>query len=357
MPLTISVPDTLRKAVESASGGKVTVLYTAKGQPSYMAVIPRFTVQSIDASLGTGTHPMFIVGGVEKNNRFIGMYPGVIRNGELLSLPGEAPAANQSHDSFVSLARASGAGWGLMNNADWAGIALTCWKNGTQPRGNTNNGRSSDLVAERGVDSVTGLLAASSGTATTSTRGGSGPASWRHDATAFGIADLCGNVWEWAPGMRLNAGEINIITNNDAAIVDTNMAVNSAAWKAIDGATGALVSPGTAGTVKLGNAASGTADWTIYRNSGSTFEGMVNSTGANPVGTTALQLLKQLLLYPVISSGLGADTLTFNTGGEVLPVRGGSWSVGAGAGVAALHLTVARGGADAGIGARPAFVL
>ena len=30
MPLTINVPDTLRKSVEAASAGKNTVLYTAK---------------------------------------------------------------------------------------------------------------------------------------------------------------------------------------------------------------------------------------------------------------------------------------------------------------------------------------
>lgn len=357
MALTINIPNTLRAAVESASGGRCTVLYTAKNQPCYMAVIPKFTVQSIDASLGSGTHPMFVVGGVDKAYRFIGMYPGVIRNGELLSLPGEAPGHSQNHDQFVTLARANGAGWGLMNNADWAGIMLTCWKNGTQPRGNTDYGRSSDLPAERGVDSATGYLAATTGTATGSTRGGSGPASWRHDATAFGIADLCGNVCEWSPGMRLNAGEINIITGNDAALNATDMAVGSAAWKAIDGATGALVAPGTAGTVKLGDTGSGTADWTIYSGNGAAFQSAVNSTGANPVGATALQLLKQHGLFPVASSGLGGDSYWMDITGERLPFRGGGWYDGASCGVAALYLVLARSAAYPDIGARPAFVI
>ena len=55
MALTISVPDTLRKSVEAASQGK-TPCSTRQNQPCYMVVIPKFTVQSIDASLGTGTH-------------------------------------------------------------------------------------------------------------------------------------------------------------------------------------------------------------------------------------------------------------------------------------------------------------
>ena len=354
MPLTISVQDTLRKSVEAATQGRVTVLYTAKGQPSYMAVIPKFAVETIDAGLGTGTHPMFVVGGVEKDYRYIGLYPGVIKNGELISLPGEDPTNSQDFDTFLSTARANGSGWGLMTNADWGGIALTCWKNGTQPNGNTDYGRSSDAPSERGVDTVTGVLAATSGTATTRTRTGSGPTSWRHDATALGIADLCGNVWEWAPGMRLNAGEINVIADNDAAQNATDMAAGSAAWKAIDGATGALVAPGTAGTVKYATA--GTADYTLVRASGSSFEGMTNPGAVNPVGATALQLLKRLGLYPVAASGLRSDAVYMDVTAERLPIRGGSWGNGGSAGVFALLLDYARSQVNASIGARPAFV-
>lgn len=353
MPLTISVTDVLRKSVEAASGGKVTVMYTAKGQPSFMAVIPKFTIESIDPAMGTGTHPMFVVGGVDKSYRYIGLYPGVIRNGELLSLPGEDPANSINFDTALATARANGAGWGLMTNADWAGIGQTCWKNGTQPRGNTDYGRSSDLASERAVDAATGLLAAATGTATSRTRTGSGPATWRHDLTAFGIADLCGNVWEWSPGMRINAGEINIIAGNDAALNATDMGASSAAWKAIAGATGALVTPGTAGTVKY--ATSGTADYTLVRASGLSFDGITNPGGA-PVSAAALQVLKQHGMYPVAGSGLGADGFWVDVTSERLPFRGGDWSYAASSGVFALILSDARAHADTHVGCRPAFV-
>ena len=355
MALTISVPDTLRKSVEAASQGKNTVLYTAKNQPCYMVVIPKFTVQSIDASLGTGTHPAFIVGGVEKDALYIGQHLGISRNAEMLSLPGVDPGNSLNHDQFVSLARANGTGWHVMSNVEWAAVMLWSWKNGTQPRGNTDNGKSSDVTTEYGVRGDG--IAAGTGSGAARTQTGSGPTSWRHDNTPFGIADLCGNVWEWTPGMRLNAGEINIITGNDAALNATDMAAGSAAWKAIDGATGALVAPGTAGTVKLSTSASGTADWTIYGGSGSAFSGTVNSTGANPVGASALQVLKQHGLYPVASSGLGGDGYSAGVTGERLPLRGGDWSYGASAGVSALYLNLPRGFAYVGIGARPAFVI
>ena len=64
MPLTISVTDTLRKSVEAASGGKNTVLYTAKGQPCYMAVLQRTDFVAAATALGMSNHPAFTVGGV-----------------------------------------------------------------------------------------------------------------------------------------------------------------------------------------------------------------------------------------------------------------------------------------------------
>lgn len=354
MALTISVIDALRKSVESASGGRITVMYTAKGQASYMAVIPKFNIQDIDSSIGTGTHPMFIVGGVEKAYRYIGQFPGVIRNGELLSLPGEDPANNINFDTALATARANGPGWGLMTNVDWAGISQTCWKNSTQPRGNTNYGRSSDNTTERGVDASTGMLALASGNATSRTRTGSGPASWRHDGSAFGIADLCGNVWEWSPGLRVNNDEIQIIPGNDAALVETDMSATSTAWKSINGATGALVAPGSAGVVKY--ALSGTADYTLVRASGQSFDGMTNPAATNPVSAAALQLLKQHGLFPVAGFGMGGDAFYLTMTGERLPLRGGSWDSGASAGVFALGLINVRSNANPSLGCRPAFV-
>jgi sulfatase modifying factor 1 len=357
MAISINIPDTLRKSVESASGGKNTVLYTAKGQPCYMHILQHTDMAVANAALGIARHPAHIVGGVNKPEVFIGMYPGFSSNGEMVSQPGLNPINSITFDASVSLARANGAGWHVMSNAEWAAVALYCYYNGFQPRGNTQSGRSSDLTTERGVDDVTGRLALPTGTATTRTRGGSGPVSWRHDNTPFGIADLNGNINEWQTGLRTNNGEINIIENNDSALITTDFGASSVEWKAIDGTDGSLVAPGSANTVKYASANSGTADYTLYRTSGQTFQGMVNSTGANPVSAAALDVLKTYCAFPIFSSGLGDDGFFLNTAGEMVALRGGNWLNGADAGVFLLNLLYARSTSASDFGARPAFVL
>lgn len=348
----VFIKDAYRQQVEAASGGRQTVLYTAKGQPSIMNIIPVFNLEDIDPALGTGVHPAFIVGGVQKSEIFIGTHIGSASENELISRPGVEPAHSRDHDQFVTLARACGAGWHVMTNAEWSAIALWSHKNGTMPRGNTNYGRSSDAPHEtaRRMD----LLEPGNTSGNPRTRTGSGPASWRHDHTMHGISDLCGNVWEWTPGMRIVNGEIHVIANNDAALTATDFAAGSTAWRAIDGATGELVAPGHANAVKY--AASGTGRYTLVHANWALFESMANP-GSPPVSAAALQKLKAFGLFPVASSGLGGDTFGYDLTGERLPVRGGGWNHGASAGVFVLNLYYPRSHAGTGLGARPAFVI
>ncbi len=141
--LTILIKDSLRQSVELASGGLQTVLYTAKGQATYMNIIQKYDMSTIDASL-SGTHPAFIVDGVEKPEIFIGTYQGRIVNGELLSLPNVEPSHSTNYDNFLTAARACGNGHHLITNAEWSAVALQCYKDNTQPLGNTYYGRSSE---------------------------------------------------------------------------------------------------------------------------------------------------------------------------------------------------------------------
>lgn len=347
----ILIRDPYRATVEAGSGGKQTVLYTAKGQPSVMNIIPAFNLEDIDASLGTGLHPMFVVGGVAKRERFIGAYLGSVVNGELVSLPGVDPAASRSFDSFVTTARSNGAGWGLMTNADWAGIALWCWKNGFMPRGNTDYGRAHDAKYEVGRRMDSGLPGVTTGTPRTLT--GSGPSTWNHDNTPSGIADLCGNVWECAPGARLLNSELHLIADNDAALVATDLSSASALWKAVHGETGELVAPGHASAVKY--ATSGSANYTLVRGAGGSFEGITNP-GTSPVSTAALQVLKKFGLFPV-SSNHGTDGIWLSSTEERVLFRGGNWSHGTAAGLSATALNTLRSATNQNLGARPAYTL
>jgi len=348
---TIFVRDDLRASVEAATGGHVTVLYTAAGHPSYMNVIPRFNKEDINPALGTGTHEAFIVNGVTKSEIFIGQHIGTVVGGNLLSIPGSAPTVSQNFDTFRTQAAANGPGWHLMTNAEWAAIALWCWRNGTMPRGNTFWGRSSDAVWETAARVDGGAIGAATGSGRTFT--GSGPASWRHNGQASGIADLCGNVWEWVAGMRTQNGEINIIQDNNAANNTLDLSAASAQWRAIDSETGALVNPGTATSVRYATA--GTANHTLVRASGASFEGMTNP-GATPVGANALALAVSLGLFPVAASGLGGDGFWLDATGERLPLVGGAFDAAAASGVFARNLNVPRSHVASHVGARPAYV-
>lgn len=361
--MTILIQDSLRRAVEAASGGAQTVLYTSTGDPSFVNIIPKFDVSTIDASLGSGTHPAFIVDDVEVDQIFVGTYPGSIVNGQFLSLPDRAPAVSVPYDDSISLARAAGPGWHAMTNAEWAAIALLCYSQNMSPRGNTKWGLSSDNISEAGRR-VDGMAAGTeSGTGLTLT--GSGPVGWRHNQDYAGIADLAGNVWELVTGVRFCGGELQIMTNNNAAMGSTDHSLSSTAWKAVSGVDGSLLIPtgtGTAGTdswvpttinsVRIDT--SGIGNYTLIYGTDIKFTDVKNP-GATPVAEAALKVLRRLMLFPL--SGLASDDyLLYKAGGEVMALRGGAYSNGAGGGINALLTNRGRNSAGRyNSGVRPVY--
>lgn len=356
---SIFIKDSLRQSVEGATGGKVTVLYSADGKPGYYCIVPKFRIEDIDPALGSGVHPAFLVQGQEKSELFIGQFQASVVGGMALSLPGQTPTATVTFDQARSCCTALGSGFHLMTNAEWAAIALWCHKNGFLPRGNSQNGQSSDAGFETGNIISMGI-----------TLTGSGPVSWRHDNHVSGIADLCGNVWEWSAGLRMVEGELQIVRDNDAALPGADLSTTSSAWRAIR-PDGSLVAPGSEGTLKIDCTLASADSQGLPRLSDS----VVNRKG--PVGDTSygqghtntpLQmltakeglsvpaLLKTLGLFP-LSAELDGDTFIERNYGERLAVRGGSKHFGSGAGVFSLGLNQPRTGAQPDVGFRPAFVL
>ena len=80
-------------------------------------------------------------------------------------------------------------------------------ENGTLPHGNTNYGKYHGNQEER-CETYDGSRMLT----------GTGPDTWTHDHTAFGVEGLCGDIYEWMRGMRLMDGKLEIANNNDAAM-------------------------------------------------------------------------------------------------------------------------------------------
>lgn len=311
MSIIIASPDSLRAQVEAATGGKVTVLYDDKGFPSYMHVIPKFRYEDLgfDTEMGTGVASAFVKGNAELSEIFIGQYQASVFDGRAVSLPGRDPRTSINYDDSKAACEAKGAGWHLMSMHEWAAVALWCKANGVEPRGNTNHGRAHDATHEVARRQDAGTPGVTEGTARTLT--GSGPASWRHDGTLGGIADLVGNIWEWQDGMKTVDGRVFVSADNDytrseSDWVDTGVdIVDSANWK--DSAT-------------AGN-----------------------------------ELTDRLL---ITHAGIDLQgRLYTNAEGERFPMRGGLWSHGSGAGLGALNTYVSRSSTYSFRGFRPAFAL
>lgn len=244
--------DALRQSVEAASGGLCTVMYTRKGQPVFLRAIPKFRVETLHPALGSGVHPAFIVGGREISEFWVGMYPGYISQGELLSVPGRPPSTANYGDA-ISLARANGPGFHHMTAAEWAAVALYtihALGNDTDPVDGPDPYGMGMLNPKTFGVRVDGKAPGDT-SSISYTLGGSGPLTWRHDGSPFGISDLVRGIWPGTHvmGLILRNGEINIIPNNDAALATVDLTPTSNAWRAIL-PNGTLVSPGTSGTLK-----------------------------------------------------------------------------------------------------------
>lgn len=236
--------DDLSLAVASF-GGHNKVILDDLGKPSIMVGVPKMKYSDVITGGTQETLPWWVVEGVEKNVIWVSKYLNCVVNDRAYSLPMKDPKAYVNFDDALRFSRNKGEGWHLLQNGVFAALSLWSEKNGTIPRGNTNWDASYEKAWERGVNTY---IDGSHGGGRTAT--GSGPVTWNHDHSAAGIADLCGNCWEWVAGARLVNGEIQIIPYGNSMKSDCSMGADSTEWKAIM-PDGTLVEPGTAGTLKI----------------------------------------------------------------------------------------------------------
>lgn len=206
--------DLLKKAVEKFSDGKNTVILDGAGYPSIMVKINQF------ADFNENIHPMFKVRGKNYRCVYVGKYESSIYHGRAYSLPNVDPATMVNIEKARELCKMKGRGWHVTTNIEYAGISYICHVQNFYPHGNANTDISENFYPnEKGVVTLEKrnddgkILIRRMAT-------GSGPAIWAHDGTESGIYDLNGNVWEIAEGVRLQKGELQLISDNNAALYE-----------------------------------------------------------------------------------------------------------------------------------------
>lgn len=343
-------------ALAVASFGKNNkVILDDTGKPSIMVGVPKMCYADVITGGTQEVLPWWIVDGEEKNVIWVSKYLNIIINERAYSLPMKDPRHYVDFDQALQYCRRKGPGWHLNQNGVFAALMLWAEKNGTIPRGNTNWDASFEKAWERGVNTYIDGSHKGGRTAT-----GSGPVTWNHDHSAAGIADLCGNCWEWVAGMRLVDGEIQIIPYGHAMKPDCSMGPNSTEWKAIM-PNGTLVEPRTAGTLKIdGTTASDLAPCIntsiTVRTTDNNYlhrAGFKQTVAAS--GVTIPRILIVAGLFPETGMNSLGGYWTRNNG-ERLPLRGSSFNNISNGGVAALLLDRIRSHSNNYVAFRSAFV-
>lgn len=292
------------------------VVFDNSGIPSIMVRFDKCTNADLFPGGSAEIHPAFIIDGEEVDSIYISKYPCTMINGKPYSLPYMKPATEISLDEAAAACFAKGAGWHLLTAPEYALAALESAKGNTLPRGNTYCGASHSHPEEKGerYDNYRTLT-------------GSGPATWAHDHTPYGVHDLCGNVWEWIAGLRLQDGAIQVIENNNAANpVDTSG--TSPLWQPVLCRDKPTMFIAEDGKIRLTNEGV-SEDWDGCR------------WRELQADIEAPELLKALALYPADIKD-NTSFLYVDGDGERLPIRGGDWGDGADAGVFALDLSDLR---------------
>lgn len=344
--LNISLWEAYKHAIEALSGGRNTVVFDDLKLPSVMVRVPAFAVETVDADLGTGIHPAFVVNTVAKDSFMVGMYESFVYGSRAYSLPYKDPTCLLDFDASLNMCLKKNqndttrrVGWHMFTNWEAAALALLCIKNG-QPSGNTDYGRHHVNTNQCGVRQDGALPGLASGTARVLT--GSGPAAWRHDGTYAGVADLVGNVWEWVDGMKLNAGKFyfpddNYYTQAEASWKDQGVIMAEDSGDKL----------GVAGTDTLH--ATGTVTVTTWKS-------LTRTTAYAALSAAIKNRFMQAMIDPAFDNSTPVGIYYFNTDGERIPFRFGTWSHAGDAGVAALFLHYLRSSAYACLVFRLAYV-
>ncbi len=316
-----------------ATGHNNVVIFDDRGIPSIMC---RFVCPKDAAE----TPAIFKIGKHTADAIYISKYPNVIIKGRAYSLPMLDPAANVTFDVAVAACITKGEGWHLMTAVEWEYLLNQSREKGTMPHGNTYYG--TDYYHKEEKADCGGCRYGRSKT-------GSGPATWNHDNTIYGVSDLNGNVWEWLAGLRLLDGAIEYIPNNDAALTGCDLSRDSKAWQQLRTKRGPVRAEVRAGEVTITDREAAEDYTPEYE--GTSIADLKIDLQEVP------QALKDLGIVPDNRAESELKTYVYfdATEGEWLPFRGSGFGNTSNSGASAIRLNDPRSNSYGRVGFRSAF--
>lgn len=280
--------------------------------------------------------PMFIIEGRAVDAIYISKYPNVVIDGRPYSLPLQDPTTGVTFDKAVEICRGKGKGWHLMTAVEWEYVLDEARANHTTPHGNTDWGKNYYDKEETG--NRTGCRMGRTLT-------GSGPVTWNHDRTEYGVSDMCGNVWEWLAGLRLMEGNIEYIPCNNAALDYCNLSKDSEEWKGVEVGGNPVRFEVMDGDISITAA---------DRQDEPDYDGLPWSD-IDVALSEIPQVLKDLGLVKKENIEDYKAYVWINTEGERLPLRGSAFYRASGSGPSALGLDNPRSSSGGSVGFRSAF--
>lgn len=360
----LSALDAVAREIFDISGGRNEVRFNKKGQPSIMVNFPCDEKARLDYLSGGGTyftapaaayvHPAFLINNSPIKGFRLGKYKDVRANGQNyhLSLFGLPPAYDnagfvESYNGLASRCDTINAATALPEGDRVANITYAIFRylaqlsvtEGFHMRGADYYGTAHNASGEKGSPcgyNYNGQRI--------HVLNGSGPNSWRHDGTPFGVYGLIGCTREICHGFELDAGKILIIPNNDALrATAAELGESSASFKAIK-TDGSLVDRTTAEDVfyydyKADPGSSGqkefqlTTSLTYQQTNGSPYGGMSLSSLTAASGITVPWIMRLMGFFPLLTGTPRGTVYMRNTAGlKTCAWAGSSWGAGSGGG-------------------------
>ena len=328
-----------------------------------------------DAGLSS-VHPAFIVNNAPIRGFRLDKYQWPRVNGKnyCASLYGLPPAwssggATMSYDGMHSAVDTvngaatdpDGIKMHVQTRAEFSYLALLSAVKAFQCRGNTSSGKAHDKTSEAGTPCGYMYNGKPIHTAT-----GTGPITWYSDGTPWGVADLVGNVTEWASGYKMNEGEMYFMPNNDAAdTVASEHAIGGSKWKGLL-SDGSFVAPGTDLTMKYdytadpGTSGEKTFELTDTLRFKQTVEDPYGAVTLASLtaheGLTVPTYLRLMMLFPLLTGTPKGRAYMRNYTVRASHV-GGSWGSSSGAGFGYSHGSYTPSHTNSNIGGRSASII